>query len=136
MPTNADIANDHLHYQHSHAAFLYVIHQACWLKLVEQESNKRTKPNPGFCNSNTHYGRSSGLPSSFLDYAFPCFMHSGGVSKSSGLQQRGLRRIVGECISRYRLPVSPSSWITRGHHSVRRAFYTKMQEIHIRSCVQ
>jgi hypothetical protein len=54
-------------------------------------------------------GRSSGLPSSFF-VAFPCdALHSGVVTKSSGLQQRGAAPEWLECAytQRHRLPVSP-----------------------------
>jgi hypothetical protein len=83
---------------------------------------QRTKPNPGFCTSNTRDGRSSGSPSSFP--VLPSHaLHSGVRTKSSGIQQRGLRRHVREHVPCHRLPVSPSSRHAGGHHRVRGAFY-------------
>lgn len=52
-------------------------------------------------------------------------MHSGVRTRSSGIQQRGLRRHVRECVPCHRLPVSPSSRHAGGHHRVSAVFYTR-----------
>ena len=53
----------------------------------------------------------------------PMQLHSGVRTKSSGIQQRGLRRHVREHVSCHRLPVSPSSRHAGGHRRVSGAFY-------------